>query len=143
MKNSIFIALFFFSILHLVSAQEHKDITAVKNLLETQRQAWNEGNIDAFMEGYWKSDNLQFIGSNGVTYGWENTLKRYKKTYPDRAAMGNLLFDIITVDRRSKKVISMVGKFTLEREKDRPSGHFLLIFQKIKGEWLIVADHTS
>lgn len=126
-----------------LTAQEHKDVKAVKKVLEIQRQAWNKGDIDAFMEYYWKSENLQFLGSKGLTKGWKNTLERYKKSYPDKAAMGELLFDIISVDRRSRKVISMVGKFTLKRENDEPSGYFLLIFQKIKGKWLIVADHTS
>lgn len=124
-------------------AQEHKDVTAVKKVLEIQRQAWNNADIDGFMAHYWKSENLQFLGSKGLTKGWQNTSDRYKKSYPDKAAMGELLFDIISVDRRSKKVISMVGKFTLKRENDEPSGYFLLIFQKIKGKWLIVADHTS
>ena len=95
------------------------------------------------METYWKSENLQFLGSNGPTYGWENTLERYKKRYPDRAAMGQLEFEIMNIDVRSKKVISLIGKYTLKRENDEPSGYFLLLWKKIKGKWLIVADHTS
>ena len=141
MKNCLPILMLLFAL--NLFAQEDKDIIAVKNLLENQRQAWNQGNIEAFMEGYWKSEQLQFIGQNGVTYGWDNTLKRYKKGYPDKAAMGQLTFDIINVDKRSKKVISMLGKFTLKRDNDEPSGYFLLIFQKIKKKWVIVADHTS
>ena len=127
----------------LLLGQSEKAIEAVKSALFIQQEAWNNGDIDAFMEGYWKSDNLQFIGSSGPTYGWKNTLEGYKKRYPDRAAMGQLTFDILNIDVRSKKVISLVGKFTLKRENDSPSGHFLLIWKKIKGKWLIVADHTS
>lgn len=124
-------------------APESKDFQAVRQVLATQQDAWNRGDIDAFMEYYWKSPDLQFIGSSGLTEGWQNTLDRYKKNYSSRDLMGTLKFDILKMNQRSKKVISVVGKFTLERKNDQPSGYFLLIFQKIKGKWLIVADHTS
>ncbi|HMQ64263.1 MAG TPA: DUF4440 domain-containing protein [Flavilitoribacter sp.] len=124
-------------------AQTDRDVEAVKALLKSQSEAWNRGDIDGFMEGYWKSDKLLFTSSGGVTEGWQNTLDRYKKGYPDLAAMGKLTFDILHVTKRSKKIISLNGKFTLEREKDRPSGYFLLLFQKIKGKWVIVADCTA
>ncbi len=124
-------------------APESKDFQAVRQVLATQQSAWNRGDIDAFMEYYWKSPDLQFISSSGLTEGWQNTLDRYKKNYSNRDLMGTLTFDILKMNQRSKKVISVVGKFTLERKKDQPSGYFLLIFQKIKGHWLIVADHTS
>lgn len=127
----------------VLSAQTSKDKEAVKNVLTIQQKAWNNGDIDAFMEYYWKSENLQFIGSKGPVYGWQSTLERYKKSYPDQEAMGQLTFDIINIDQRSKKVISMVGKFHLKRAIGDLEGYFLLIFQKIKGEWVIVADHTS
>ena len=126
---------------HLFS-QNDKDFEAVKSILQTQAKSWNEGNIDAFMEYYWKSDNLQFIGSNGITYGWQNTLDNYKKRYPDRQAMGKLSFEVLKVDKRSKKVITLVGKFHLKREIGDLEGIFLLVWKKIKGEWKIVADQT-
>ncbi|MCB0609045.1 MAG: DUF4440 domain-containing protein, partial [Lewinella sp.] len=104
----------------LVSAslrgQTDRDVEAVKALLISQSEAWNRGDIDAFMEGYWKSDKLLFTSGGGITEGWQNTLDRYKKGYPDRAAMGKLTFDILNVTKRSKKIISLNGKFTLERE---------------------------
>ena len=120
-----------------------KNKEQVKKALLAQQDAWNNGDIDAFMEGYWKSEQLQFIGGSGPTFGWQQTLDGYKKRYPDRAAMGTLKFDILQIDQRSSKVISLIGKFTLTREKDQPSGHFLLLWKKIKGKWLIVADCTS
>ncbi len=126
-----------------LTGQTDRDIEAVKALLISQSEAWNRGDIDAFMEGYWKSDKLLFTSGGGITEGWQNTLDRYKKGYPDRAAMGKLTFDILNVTKRSKKIISLNGKFTLEREKDRPTGYFLLLFQKIKGQWVIVADCTA
>ncbi len=138
-----------FSIISLLftmptQAQSTKAIQEVKKLLNAQSQDWNTGNIEAFMEGYWKSEKLQFIGSRGVTYGWQQTLDNYKKSYPDVAAMGQLTFDLIDVTAQSRKVVSVTGKFMLARkELDDLEGHFLLIVKKIKGKWLIIADHTS
>lgn len=133
----------FVAFISFSQAIENKDFQAIKVVMAAQEEAWNRGDIDAFMEYYWKSPNLQFIGSKGPTYGWENTLKRYKSTYSSRELMGKLQFDILNIDRRSSDVITVVGKFTLIRQSDQPTGHFLLVFQKIGKKWLIVADHTS
>ena len=124
---------------------QNKNFEKIKNLMQVQSDAWNKGDIDGFMKTYWKSEELQFIGSKGVTYGWQNTLDRYKKSYPSKDAMGFLSFDLINLDQRSRKVISVVGKWHLKREESLGDlqGHFLLILKKIKGEWLIVADHSS
>lgn len=136
--------LFFFLVIGVgVSAQQNKDIETVKSILLRQMGDWNRGDVEAFMVGYWPSDKLQFIGGNGVIYGFQNTLDRYKRTYPDQAAMGKLHFDILDVQQLSKKVIMLTGKYTLTRANDTPTGHFLLVWRKIKGEWLIVADHSS
>lgn len=126
-----------------VLAQQSKDIETVRSILLRQSDDWNRGDIDAFMVGYWPSEKLQFIGGKGVTYGWQNTLERYKRVYPDKSTMGQLKFDILEVQQLSKKVIMLTGKYTLTREHDLPTGHFLLVWRKIKGEWLIVADHSS
>lgn len=123
---------------------QNKDNQTIKKLLAVQSESWNKGDIDGFMETYWKSEELQFIGSSGVVYGWQGTLDRYKRTYPDKATMGHLTFELVNVDKRSRKVISVVGKWHLKREeKGDIGGHFLLILKKIKGKWLIVADHSS
>jgi len=123
---------------------QDKDFKTIEKLLAVQSESWNKGDIDAFMETYWKSEKLQFIGSKGVVYGWQGTLDRYKKTYPDKATMGYLTFELVNVDKRSRKVISVVGKWHLKREeKGDIGGHFLLILKKIKGKWLIVSDHSS
>ena len=135
--------------LTLLSAQmifsQNNDFNKIKELMTTQSEAWNRGDIDGFMTTYWKSEKLQFIGSKGITYGWKNTLDRYKKSYPSKETMGFLTFDIINLDKRSRKVISVVGKWHLKRDADLGNlkGHFLLILKKIKGKWLIVADHSS
>jgi ketosteroid isomerase-like protein len=126
-----------------ISAQEHKSIRQVKAILLKQADHWNRGDIDAFMDDYWKSDKLQFIGSKGVIYGWQATKESYKKNYPDKATMGFLTFDILDVTRLSRKAIMMTGKFHLKRDMGDAEGHFLVIWRKINGRWLMVADHSS
>lgn len=115
----------------------------IMDVMKQQETCWNVGDIDCFMEGYWKSDQLRFMGKNGVTYGWQNTLERYKKTYPDRSAMGQLTFDIISLEMLDKDKALMVGKWHLARSKDELEGHFSLIWQKIEQKWVIVFDHSS
>jgi ketosteroid isomerase-like protein len=122
-------------------AQKKQEILDV---MQRQEKNWNAGDIDAFMEDYWKSENLKFIGSKGVTQGWQATKDRYFASYPDRAAMGTLKFDIKEVDFISENAAWVLGKFYLTRpEKGDLSGHFTLIFKKINQQWVIVSDHTS
>lgn len=143
MRSFLFFSTFLLFCLS-VNGQSNKDILKVKKILMRQADDWNQGKIDQFMIGYWESENLQFIGSKGVTKGWRSTLNNYKKSYPDKATMGQLSFDVLSTEKLGKKAIMMVGKFTLDRhEKDNLSGHFLLVWKKIKGEWVIIADHTS
>ncbi|MFN3489511.1 MAG: YybH family protein [Emticicia sp.] len=125
-------------------AQTSNERQAVLDVLSRQNKNWNEGNISAFMEDYWKSDSLMFIGSKGVVYGWKATLDRYNKSYPDRATMGQLKFDIQKTDFHSKTTCWVLGKWYLTRpEKGDIGGYFTLILKKINGKWLIVSDHTS
>lgn len=144
MKNvlSVCLLLIFTSSL-FAQASESKAIQSVRAVLKTQQDAWNRGDIDAFMEYYWKSEQLQFVGSKGPTYGWAATLANYKKNYPNRDAMGTLSFDIQNLTQRSKTIITVLGKYTLVRKNDQPSGEFSLVFQKINGDWVIVLDHTN
>jgi len=123
--------------------KDTKDFEQIKKILFQQEKDWNNGDIDAFMEAYWKSEELQFGGASGITRGWQQTLDNYKKGYPDRASMGKLTFKVKDMTRHSKTVVSLTGSWELERENDRPAGHFLLIWREIKGEWKIVVDHTS
>ncbi|HSO84910.1 MAG TPA: nuclear transport factor 2 family protein [Draconibacterium sp.] len=123
-----------------ISAKEKSEINS---LLDKQVQAWNEGNLEKFMQTYWNSEQLSFVGSRGPTYGWQATLDRYKKTYPDKASMGNLKFTILELSKIDRKTFYVIGKFELTREMGNLSGHFTLVIQKIKNEWLIVSDHSS
>jgi len=120
-----------------------KDFNKISHTLMQQQEDWNRGDIDAFMTSYWNSDELQFGGSSGITRGWDETIARYKKVYPSKAAMGMLRFEIKDITKHSRKVISLTGSWSLARKSDELGGHFLLIWRKIKGKWLIVADHTS
>jgi ketosteroid isomerase-like protein len=126
----------------LLSAQS-KDEKAVQDLLERQSKDWNAGNIENFMKGYWENDSLMFVGKSGVTYGYNATLENYKKGYPDRAAMGELSFNFIKIKKLSPEYIFVVGKWHLKRTIGDVQGHFNLLFQKIKGQWVIIVDHSS
>lgn len=123
-------------------AQNH-DKEAIKNLLEIQRQAWNNYDIDTFMEGYWKSEDLKFYGSNGVTYGWDNTLERYKKAYPTKEHFGTLEFVLNEISIIDKGSYYVMGEYHLKRSIGNADGIFMLILKKIKGEWKIIADTSS
>ena len=91
-----------------VSAQQ-KDEISIRKLMDDQTKAWNAGDLEGFMKGYWKSDSLMFIGSSGVTYGWEATLNNYRKNYPDTATMGILTFDILLIKPLSNIFCHAVG----------------------------------
>lgn len=141
--KKISILVFCFLAFTSFSIAQDKDIEQVTSLMAQQEADWNRGDIDAFMEVYWKSEKLQFIGAKGITYGWDQTLANYKKAYPDQEAMGILHFEIKSIEKLSKKVIMLAGSWELEKEGTNPGGHFLLVWKKIKGKWKIVADHTS
>lgn len=124
-------------------AQSPKDKQAILDVLEMQRTEWNKGNLEAFMQGYVKSDSLLFVGSSGPTYGWQKTLDNYKKTYSGKAGMGMLTFGIKKVDFLNQDVAFVLGSWHLKREKDEPKGYFTLLFKKLNGEWKIFVDHSS
>jgi ketosteroid isomerase-like protein len=124
----------------ILHAQDKK---AILKIIEAQQNAWNKGDIDGFMQGYWKSDSLLFVGSTAPVHGWQGTIERYKKKYPDKATMGILKFTILKVELLDKTNAFMLGAWNLKREKDAPGGYFTLWFKKINGEWKIVVDHTS
>jgi ketosteroid isomerase-like protein len=139
-----FIIFLLLSVSVTVFAQtKDKDEVTIRKILDDQTAAWNRGDIENFMSGYWQSDSLMFIGKSGVTSGWKQTLANYKKGYPDTAAMGKLSFNIIQVKRLSVMYFSVVGKWNLTRSIGDLSGHYTLLFKKIKGKWVIIQDHSS
>ena len=117
-----------------------RDITAVLN---TQADAWNRGDIEGFMRGYWKSEKLVFASGDSVTHGWQSTLERYKKRYDSREKMGTLKFSNLEINVISKDAAVVLGSWSLTRTSDNPKGKFTLIFRKFKEGWQIVHDHTS
>ncbi|MBD0834151.1 YybH family protein [Aestuariibaculum suncheonense] len=122
---------------------EEKDKEAIQAVLKEQRLAWSKNNIEKYMEGYWKSDSLKFYGSNGVTYGWENTLQRYKKAYPSKEHTGKLSFKINDISKITDGAYFVLGEFHLKRDVGNATGIFMLVFKKINGEWKIIADTSA
>lgn len=118
---------------------------AIVQTLTTQTAAWNRGDIPGFMEGYWKSDSLVFIGRKGPTYGWQPTLANYQKSYPDAAAMGQLDFSGLRVSLLAPGAAQVVGRWHLARPAALGDlqGYFLLVLRQLGGRWVVVADHTN
>lgn len=142
MKKFFNLLILAFSISFTATAQS-KDETAIRTAMNEQLAAWNAGDLTRFMGTYWQDDSLMFIGKSGVTYGWQKTLENYKKGYPDTAAMGQLDFAILQVKRLSAIYFFVVGKWHLARSIGDVGGHFTLLFRKVKGKWVIIADHSS
>ena len=125
------------------STAQSADKKEILSILEKQTAAWNQGNIEKFMEGYWRNDSLMFIGQSGVTYGFHNTLNNYKKNYNDTAKMGKLFFTILETKELSPEYYFVLGKWFLKRSIGNIGGHYTLLFRKINGKWVIVSDHSS
>ena len=129
--------------LNSVKCQVINTEDAVTKVLNDQENAWNTGDITKYMEGYWKNDSLKFIGKSGIQYGWQQTIDNYKKSYPDKATMGSLKFEIVKIETLSNSSAFVVGKWALTREKGNVNGYFTLLFKLIEGNWVIVCDHSS
>jgi uncharacterized protein (TIGR02246 family) len=119
------------------------DQGAIRKILDAQQSAWNQGNIDAFLEGYWHSPDLTFSGSSGIARGWDGVLARYKKNYPDRAAMGQLDFSGLEFRFLGKDAALVLGHWHLARAQGDLGGVFSLVWQRFPEGWRIIHDHTS
>ncbi|MCE3259095.1 MAG: L-asparaginase [Bacteroidetes bacterium] len=126
-----------------LSVFPQKEVATVRSLMNKQQDAWNQFNIEGFMAYYWKSDSLKFIGSKGLTYGWQKTLDNYKKGYPDKDAMGQLTFEINSAELLGKSAVYVIGKWNIHKKDSDVGGYFTLLWKKINNAWVIVADHTS
>lgn len=125
------------------SDAEKKQITGeIVTVMMIQSEGWNRGDIERFMQGYWNSDKLVFVSSR-VTRGWQPTLENYKRTYPNKEAMGTLTFSDLEVTVLSTDAAVVLGSWSLKRAKDNPNGKFTLIFRKFREGWRIVHDHTT
>ena len=145
MKKTVLliIPLLFLLIFSSCSMNNATEIDAIKQVLTTQQIYWNNGDIDGFMLGYWKSDKFEFSSENGTTFGWESTLERYKESYPTKESMGELSFEILDVKLTSDTTAVLDGEWELIRKNNNPKGSFILKFQKIENNWLIIRDYST
>jgi ketosteroid isomerase-like protein len=115
----------------------------IENVLRAQEEAWNRGDIEGFMNGYWRSEKTVFVSGDEVSRGWQKVLDRYKKKYSDRAKMGTLTFSDLEITPMSDDSAVVLGSWKLKRANDEPHGRFTLVFRHFPDGWQIVHDHTS
>ena len=115
----------------------------IRALLKVQAEAWNRGDIEAFMETYWKSPRTAYLGSKGAIQGWRAVLERYRRTYPDRRAMGKTTFSDLEITMLSPDSALVLGHWQLDRDQDPLGGVFTLVVRKFPEGWRIIHDHTS
>src|SRR5215831_18606470 len=125
------------------SSNEKQSQTAIRAVLEAQAAAWNRGDVEAYMDGYDRSPNTEFVGGDSITRGWQEVLDRYKKKYDTREKMGTLTFSDLEINILSGDAALVLGRWRLKRASDEPHGTFTLLFRKTKAGWRIVHDHTS
>ena len=125
------------------NSRDAKAIAAIRAVLDAQVAAWNRGDIEGFMDGYWRSPETVFVSGDTVTHGWQTVLDRYKKGYSTREKMGMLVFSDLEIKLISKDAAIATGRWQLTRAGDTPHGRFTLIFRKTSQGWRIVHDHTS
>jgi beta-aspartyl-peptidase (threonine type) len=118
-------------------------VAAVRAVLDAQVEAWNRGDIEGYMAGYWRSEETVFVSGDSLTRGWQTVLARYKKNYDSREKMGTLTFSDLEITPIGNNAAIAIGRWHLQRAKDEPHGRFTLIFRKTKQGWRIVHDHTS
>jgi ketosteroid isomerase-like protein len=143
MKSALVLTLIGAMLCVSAAAQPEKSEAAIRRVMDDQAAAWNRGNIEAFMAGYWRSDKLVFVSGDKVTRGWQQTLDNYKRSYDTRAKMGTLTFSDLELSILSKDAAIVLGSWALKRETDNPKGKFTLTFRRFKDGWRIVMDHTS
>ena len=119
------------------------DAAAILTLLNDQTAAWNRGDLDDFMEHYWKSDELTFSSGGRTTRGWKSTKENYQKRYPTRERMGRLSFSALEITSLGESAALVLGRWKLERDPAPVEGNFSLVFRRIDGAWVIIHDHTS
>ena len=131
------------AIMFAAPTQTQNATAQIRSVLSAQREAWNRGDIDRFMNGYARSPSTVFVSEDTIRRGWEIVRERYRKKYSDRAKMGTLTFSDLEIALLSPDAAVALGRWRLERAKDRPHGRFTLIFKRLPEGWRIVHDHTS
>ncbi len=143
MKHILLLLLVFFTACAHTGNNDSAAKAEIRAVILQQQKFWNQGNLKGFMEGYYKSDSLRFASGGHVTYGWQTTLNRYIKSYPDKKTMGTLLFTNIDIKLLSEQTALAFGRWALQRKNDHPHGLFTLVFKKTGCGWRIIHDHTS
>ena len=150
-KRVLYIVFTAFSIFFIQSCCNNKERSSsyetskqeITTMMLQQAKDWSNGDLEAFMEGYIKSDSLKFVGSKGITYGWQQTLNNYKKGYPTKEHTGILTFNLLNFDQLADDVFLVIGEYHLKRSVEDADGMFSIILKKIEDEWKIIADHSS
>ena len=141
--STVFLLTLTFSCQQIATVDKEKIENEIMAVLDDQVRYWNQGDIEKYMKGYNCSDSLRFASGGKVSYGWETTLERYKKGYPNKSAMGVLTFSDIDMTIIARDAALVFGKWELQKENENPWGLFTLILRKTKDGWRIVHDHTS
>ena len=116
------------------------DDAAIRGVMAAQERAWDRGDIDGFMQGY--GDSICFVGRNDLNCGKAEVTAHYKKTYPDKAAMGDLAFGITEILQAGGDHAWLTGNWKLERSADTVGGGFSLLWERQQDGWRIIRDHT-
>ncbi len=138
--KKLFLLFFLITTLNVISQTEAADKKAILSILTAQEKAWNQFDLEGYMQGYWKSDSLKFYGGKGLTTGWQKTLDNYKRGYPTKEYTGTLKFTVDAITKIEANSYHVMGQYHLARKVGDANGVFLIIFRKIDGEWRIVAD---
>ena len=124
-------------------SKSSQSTAAIRAVMDAQRDAWNRGDIEGYMDGYERSEKTVFISGDNVTRGWQTVLERYRKSYDTREKMGVLTFSDLEITLLGNDSASVLGRWSLKRANDEPHGRFTLIFKRTSKGWRIVHDHTS
>lgn len=145
MKKLIFKIVLFSFLIFLVSCKSTNHCNEIYNLMKQQEDAWNNGNIENFMNVYWKNDSLVFIGKSGINYGWDKTFSNYKNSYKTKEQMGTLEFKNLICNTINDSTHIVTGKWSLKRNDSigNINGFYSLIWVKKQTGWKITYDHTS
>ena len=145
MKKLTFKIVLFSFLIFLVSCKSTNHCNEIYNLMKQQEDAWNNGNIENFMNVYWKNDSLVFIGKSGINYGWDKTFSNYKNSYKTKEQMGTLEFKNLICNTINDSTQIVTGKWSLKRNDSigNINGFYSLIWVKKQTGWKITYDHTS
>lgn len=140
---AILVSLAFPAFARPLPASKAAQESEIRSLLEAQTAAWNQGDIQGFMSGYWKSDETVFVGANGVLRGWQTLLERYQRLFPNREAMGTLSFSNLEIHLECREAAYAIGEYHVQRAGGALSGVFTLEFRRFPEGWRIVMDHST